>query len=317
MPVAVPSPRTHTPRTPDSAAPRFEVIGAPSAPLVVALGGISATKHVCANSLDNAPGWWDGVVGPGKPIDTNRFRVLSIDYVDKGTDARGRPLREVTTHDQADALAAALDHIGAARVHAVVGASYGGMVALAFAERYARRLERLVVIGAAHTAHPMTTARRAVQRRIVEMGLDTGRATEALALARALAMTTYRSATEFAERFTGGPDAASRAFPVEGYLDHHGAKFAAAWEPARFLALSLSSDLHSVDPASISVPTTLLAIEDDGIVPPEQMKQLAARLGGSVGLHLLPSRNGHDAFLTQPDTIGPALAAALESGARQ
>lgn len=296
--------------------PPFEITGAPTAPVVVVLGGISAVKHVCSNEFDRSPGWWECFAGAGKYIDTTRHRVVGFDYIDGGSDERGRPARVVTTHDQADALAAVLDHLGVDCAHAVIGASYGGMVALAFAERYPDRLDSLAVIGAAHVTHPMTTARRVIQRRIVELGVDTGRDSEGLALARALGVTTYRSATEFGTRFAASPidhTATGAVFPVEQYLDHQGATFAARWQPARFLALSLSSDLHAVDPRGIRTPATLVAIEDDGIVPREHVDELARTLGGPVRVRVLHSTNGHDAFLTEHHTLGPILADALLS----
>jgi homoserine O-acetyltransferase len=201
-------------------------------------------------------------------------------------------------------------------VHAIVGASYGGMVGLAFAERYAERVDRLVVISAPHEPHPLSTAVRAVQRRVVELGLDTGKTHEALVLARSLAMTTYRSAREFADRFDctplvhGGRDA---TFAVERYLRHHGEKFAARWRPARYLALSLSGDLHAVDPSNVRTPAVLVAAQGDLIVPREQMEQLAARLAGPSRLLDLPTTHGHDAFLTEPTRVGRLLSDALTS----
>jgi homoserine O-acetyltransferase len=303
-----------TPAASRCAVPNYELVGPPGAPVVVALGGISATRHACATAADPAAGWWEGVVGPARAVDTTRFRVLGIDWLDGGRADDGRPARIVTTHDQADALAAALEHLGIARVHAVVGASYGGMVALAFAERYPERVERIVVISAAHETHPVSTALRAVQRRVVELGLDTGRARDAMALARALAMTTYRGAREFVDRFDTRPDAVddgSATFPVERYLLHHGEKFAAAWRPERFLALSLSADLHRVAPESVRVPATLVAAEGDAIVPGEQMVELARRLGAPNRFERLATRYGHDAFLTEPAAIGRALTTAL------
>ncbi|HKS07673.1 MAG TPA: homoserine O-succinyltransferase [Gemmatimonadaceae bacterium] len=320
MPVAAPTVRNNTAQPSRGELPPFEVSGAPSAPVVVVLGGISATQHVCANAIDRTPGWWDVIAGQGKAIDTDRYRIVSYQWLDGGRDERGRPVRAVTTHDQADALAAVLDHIGAERVHAIVGASYGGFVALAFAERYPKRAQRVVVIGAAHKPHPMSTARRAIQRRIVELALDAGRGKEGLALARALAITTYRSPAEFADRFASAPTvraSATATFPVEKYLDHNAERFAAAWEPSRFLALSLSGDLHSVNPASITVPTTVIAIEDDEVVPLAQMRELAEQLAGPVRLRVLPTRNGHDAFLARPDALGPELIAALEAPVRK
>lgn len=295
--------------------PPYEVAGPDAAPVIVVLGGISSNRHVCAHRGDPSPGWWDDVAGPGRALDTTWYRVLSFDYVDSGSDRHGRPPRPVTTHDQAAALALVLDTLGVQRVRAVVGASYGAMVALAFAERFPERAGHLIVIGGAHASHPMTTARRSVQRRIVELGLDTGRVREALALARALAMTTYRTADEFAERFTAAPtigDGAATKFPVERYLEHHGARFAAEWEPARFLALSLSGDLHVVDPSRVRTPSTLVAFENDGIAPPAQMRDLASRLGAPSELHVVAARSGHDAFLAEPGLISPIIFSTLE-----
>lgn len=295
--------------------PPFEVAGPDTGPVVVALGGISAHRHVCAHLSDPAPGWWDGVAGQDRALDTATYRIVSFDYLDGGADSGGRPLNRVTTHDQADALARVLDHLQVARVRAIVGASYGAMVALAFADRYPDRVEHLIVIGGAHASHPMTTARRALQRRMVEFGLDAGRATEGLALARALGITTYRSAAEFAERFTAPPTLignGSAHFPVERYLDHHGERFATQWRPARFLALSLSGDLHAIDPARVRTPSTLIAFDDDAIAPLAQMQELAARLGAPAELHTVAAPSGHDTFLTDPDLINPIITSTLQ-----
>ncbi|HVX39437.1 MAG TPA: homoserine O-succinyltransferase [Gemmatimonadaceae bacterium] len=294
--------------------PNFEIIGPPDAPVVVVLGGISASRHVAAHSENPTPGWWEAIVGPGRAIDTDRVRVLSIDYLDGGRGSDGRPKRIVTTHDQAEAIARALSEIAVLRARAIVGASYGGMVALAFAQSHPARVQQLVVISAPHEAHPMSTALRALQRRIVQLGIDTGEQKEALALARGLAMTTYRSAREFGERFDAEPlerTANDAIFPVEGYLRHHGEKFAAAWTPERFLALSLSADLHRVDPAAIRTPALLVAAEGDAIVPGEQMAALAARFGAPNQLVELPSKTGHDAFLTEPEALGRLLRQSL------
>jgi homoserine O-acetyltransferase len=188
------------------------------------------------------------------------------------------------------------------------------MVGLAFAERYPKRVERLVAISAPHEPHPMSTALRALQRRIVRLGLETSRTKESLAIARGLAMTTYRSAREFAERFASAPVALTEndaTFPVERYLEHHGECFAGRWTAARFLALSLSGDLHRVEPEAIRTPTVLVAAEADTIVPRAQLDALAGRLGGPCRVVDLPSRYGHDAFLTEPARLDAIIASAL------
>ena len=293
---------------PNAGTVQSHLFGPPGAPVVAVLGGISATR--------DARAWWPAIVGDGLAIDTREFRVLGFDWLDGGERADGKPARIVTTHDQADALAAVLDSLTVDRVHAIVGASYGGMVALAFAERYPDRLERLVVIGAAHEAHPMSTALRSIQRRVVELGLETGRARDALSLARSLAMTTYRSAREFAERFDSEPSSRTDRgveFPVESYLKHHGDRFASTWRPERFLALSLSGDLHRVAPSAIKAPATLVAAEGDSIVPRDQVVELARGVSGPCRLVDLPSDNGHDAFLTEPAALTAILADALNA----
>jgi len=314
-PAPHPAPRRSRERLPERAAlARHEIVGPPDAPLVVVLGGISATAHVTASPLDPTPGWWSDVVGAGRGIDTTRYRVLGMDFLDGGRTEHGRPARTVTTHDQADAVARLLDLHGVDRVAAFVGASYGGMVALAFAERHPARLARLVAISAPHAPHPMSTALRSLQRNLVKLGLESGRVHESLALARGLAMTTYRSAREFGERFETTPverTAGDATFAVERYLARHGERFAAAWRAERFLALSLSSDLHRVDPARITTPTVVVAAEGDTIVPGEQLAQLAASIAAPTRLVHLASTRGHDAFLTEPDAVGRILRVAI------
>jgi homoserine O-acetyltransferase len=296
--------------------PPYEVVGPRGAPAVVVLGGISSNRHVCSNGFDPSPGWWEIVAGRGRPLDTTRFQLIGCDFLDGGCGPDGRPECLVRTHDQADAIVAVLDEIGVEKAEAVVGASYGGMVALALAERYPHRIGNLVVIGAAHEPHPMSTALRSLQRRIVELGLETARASDALALARSLAMTTYRSADEFAERFETEPTITTEndaVFPVESYLRHHGERFASRWRPERFLALSLSADLHRVTPRDIQTPTLLVAAEGDSIVPRSQLETLAAGHGGKCRLVDLPSRNGHDAFLTEAAALGAILSDVLNT----
>ena len=295
--------------------PRFTLVGRADAPVVVALGGISATRHVAFGGTPAAPGWWANICGEGKAIDLSCFRVLGLDFMDGGRDATGRPRRTVTTHDQALFLARVLRSIGVDKVHAIIGSSYGGMVALAFAERFPGMLDRLVAISAPHESHPMSTALRTLQRRVVELGLDTGRAADGLSIARGIAMTTYRSPVEFAERFSPLPIAgASRGepqFQVDAYLRDRGARFVESMRPERFLALSLSTDLHRVDPSRITTPTTIVAAEGDSIVPREQLDVLAARLSGARNLVELPTRVGHDAFLVETAGVSAIVSAAI------
>ena len=295
----------------------WELCGRDGAPVVVVLGGISAHRHVTATRSATGAGWWSELVGPGIAIDTRRLRVLSFDYLGGNGRSTGprchpqRPFPTVTTDDQADVLAHLLDHLEIARLGAIVGASYGGMVALAFAARHPRRLGRLVAISAADRSHPQATALRSVQRGIARLGLARGASEEGLALARALAMVTYRSPAELEQRFDGPPSwdegSSTPRFPVEGYLQARGERFAAGFDPHAFLCLSESLDLHRVDPRAIATPTTLVSVRSDQLVPPAQISGLARRLAGPCRLIEIDSIYGHDAFLKEVETVSRLL----------
>jgi len=290
---------------------RYEIIGPRGAPVVAVLGGISASKHVASSPSDLSAGWWEDVVGPGRAIDTRQFRVLSIDYIT--TDSR---TGEVTTADQADALATALDQAGVRNVHAVVGASYGGMVALAFGARFASRAKRLIVISAAHESDPIATALRHLQRRVVALASAAGRERDGLAIARGIAMTTYLTGRHFEERFSDYDRNDSRLVEdrIGAYLKTRGEQFADKWTPERYNALSLSLDLHQVRPEDITTPTTVIAVSGDRLVPISQCRELARRLGGFSQLIELDSSLGHDAFLGDSSRIAPFINELLRLG---
>ncbi len=293
----------------------YRLYGPANAPVVLVLGGISADRHLAACTDDPRPGWWQDVVGDGLAVDTRRFRVLGLDYVEEGSSTGQSGESVPGTYGQAEVIAAALDALGIDRLHAAVGASYGGMVTLALAERHASRLCHAVVISAAHESHPMATALRSIQRRIVRLGLEVGDGREGLRIARALAMTTYRTAEEFAERFDGAPVVTSDGprFPVETYLEHCGDRFVESFTAQRFLRMSEALDMHRVDARSIHVPVTLVAIDDDTLVPAWQMGELARLLRTCLELHALRSRYGHDAFLKEA-SVAECVSAALRRG---
>lgn len=290
----------------------YRVYGPPDAPMVLVLGGISADRHLAACTDDPRPGWWQDVVGDGLAVDTRRFRVLGLDYLEAQTWTGESWSSAPGTYGQAEVVAAVLDALRIDSLHAVVGASYGGMVTLALAERHAPRLRHAIVISAAHESHPMATALRSIQRRIVRLGMEAGDARQGLRIARALAMTTYRTAEEFADRFDSALIVTSDGprFPVETYLEHCGERFARCFSPARFLRMSEALDLHHVEARAIHVPVSLVAVDDDTLVPSWQMRELARLLPRCLALHTLRSRYGHDAFLKE-ESVAERVSVAL------
>ncbi|MHB1059695.1 MAG: homoserine O-succinyltransferase MetX [Rhodanobacter sp.] len=283
--------------------------GAPGAPTVIVQGGISADRDVTALDGGAAPGWWQGLVGSGAAIDLERFRVLAIDWLTPDRLGAG----SVSSEDQADALDALLRELGIAQVHAFIGSSYGAMVALAFAARHPRSVERLLLLAGAHRPHPLSTAQRSVQRGIVRLGQASGRVDEALSLSRQLAVTTYRGSAEFGRRFAGGPEWRDERFhfPVEDYLEHQGRRFVERFDADRFLALSESIDLHDVKPEQVPTPATLIGFPSDRLVPLADLCELQRRLHGPATLEVVESPYGHDAFLKEPEQLAPLLREAL------
>ena len=287
----------------------WRLAGASNAPVVAALGGISAHRRVF-DAQSAGEGWWSEAVGPGRALDSSRLRILGIDYLGASGESTGPvdsgPFPSLSSFDQAAALRGLMRHLGLERLHAIVGASYGGMVALAFAERYPDSVGQLLVLSAADRTHPMATAWRSVQRRIVRFALSSGRPAEGLQLARALAMATYRSPQEFAARFAFSPVAEDGrfVFPVEQYLMARGRDYAARYLPESFLCLSESIDLHAVDASRIRVPVTLVAVREDQLVPLGDMQALAGRLP-RARLHEISSLFGHDAFLKEAAQLKP------------
>lgn len=269
-------------------------------PLVVVAGGISSDRF--------AARWWSWAVRSGGPIDLDRVRVLAFDLA-PGRDADTVTL---TTTDQARLLARLLDALGEPVVDAFVGASYGGCIGLAFAAAFPERIGELVVISAAHRAHPSATAWRGVQRRLLAFARDCGREAEGIALARELAMTTYRTADEFDWRFPGTPPAeAGQPYPVCDYLIARGAGYAAVTSAARWITLSDSLDRHAVAPEAVCCPLTLLGFTSDRLVPVEDLRALAARAPALRRLVEAPSVFGHDGFLKEREAVSRTLHAAL------
>ena len=294
----------------------WRLVGPPAAPLVVVAGGISGHRRVFSEHEDESA-WWQEIAGPGRALPTHALRVLAFDYL--GGSGRttaptpGENFPPVSTYDQAEVLKHLLDHLRIDALRCIVGASYGGMVALAFAERYPQRVRQLLVMSAAERTHPMATAWRCVQRRTVRFAIETGQPAGGLALARALAMATYRSQAEFAARFDGDPrlENGRFVFPVEDYLLARGRDYASRYQPDSFLLLSESIDLHRVDVTRIDVPVLAIGVSEDQLVPIDDMRNMVRRLPRGR-LVEMSSLYGHDAFLKETVQLAPLLATLTE-----
>lgn len=276
----------------------WQCVGAADAPLIVVLGGISAHR--------DATNWWQAQCGRGRALDTERFRLLSIDWLG-GCDAStgpqaGESFPAISTTDQARAILLLLNRSGVRHVHAIVGASYGGAVGQHLAALLGRRLGHLVVLSAAHKPSQFALVLRDIQRSILDLGDDSP---QSLALVRALAIVGYRTPEGFEQRFAETDGAAA-------WLAHHGRAFAERFNPSSYRCLSASLDAHRIDPAAITVPTTVFSVAEDLLVPPSLSRDFAASCAGPYELVEIASDYGHDAFLKEETVVGDLLRRIVE-----
>ncbi len=317
---------------------------------VLIFTGLSPSAHVASSTADPSPGWWEGMVGPDKPIDTRRLFVVCINSLGSCFGSTGPASNDPITgcpyrlsfpvlrlEDIANAGAAVLDRLGIDRLHTVIGASMGGMTALAFCALHRERVRRMLSISSAARALPFSIALRSLQREIIRRDpawrdgnyeLDAQPVT-GMRLARKLGMITYRSAQEWEQRFGRERITDERAsgdsfcidFEVESYLESHASKFTGTFDANCYLYLSRAMDLFDLADHGGSVEAGLarlqieealvIGVETDFLFPLRQQAELAEGLaagGIDCSFKALPSIQGHDSFLVDMDRFRPAVA---------
>lgn len=290
----------------------YRLVGETFRPAVLVMGGISAGRYFWRRS--DASGWWHDQFGPGRSGDTHRYAFVSFDFLGGNGESTGpgnwpgsdSAFPPISTADQAKAASILLDHIGVERLHSIIGASYGGMVALRFAALFPERVDRVLAFCAGHRASAMASGWRHVQRQVLDFGIANNDHSTAVRIARSLAMCTYRSEREFSRRFR-----ADGGSPVT-YLDHCGQSFAERFNIYAYRCLSQSIDDHRVVPSDISVPVDLAGFTTDQIVPPRQLQELRRGLAGGGALKLFDSPFGHDAFLKERGIVSTVIRRHLE-----
>jgi homoserine O-acetyltransferase len=221
----------------------------------------------------------------------------------------------VTMRDNVALQAKLLQKLGIRRLRLAMGASLGGMQALEWAIQFPERVERVISIGAA-PLNAMGLGLNHLQRRMIQLDPKKG-----LALARSLAVCTYKSAELFDHRFARKPDRSGDGgrFDVAGYLDYQGEKFLERFDANTYLAMTRTMDAY--DPAlgypsaeaaysRIQAAVTLVGISSDWLFPPREIAALAeamAKAGVRCEYRELFSSHGHDAFLAEPDELAQLL----------
>ena len=241
---------------------------------VLLFTGLSPSAHAASSYTDPSTGWWEDMVGPSKPIDTNRYFVVCINSLGSCFGSTG-PASEnpdtgeiyklnfpvLSLEDIARAGQAVTAWLGIKRLHAVVGSSMGGMTALAFTLLFPGQAENLVAISSAARSSPFSIALRSLQRELIrkDPAWRDGQYTKdalpegGMRLARKLGMITYRSAEEWAGRFgreratdeitSGKTGPFGIDFEIESYLQSHANKFVGSFDANCYLYLSRAMDL--------------------------------------------------------------------------
>ena len=292
--------------------------------------------HALTGSADAAGDWWEPLIGPGRALDTDRYGVLCANllggrYGTTGPTSvnprTGRPhgnsFPAISTADQARAQWLLLDALGIERLELVVGGSLGGMVAFEVALERPGAVTRAMPIAAPAVIGPLAIAWNHLQIELTDrLGAD------GLALARQLAMTTYRSEADFEERF-GGTTEADGTASVVSYLDYQGAKLVERFDPATYRVLVGAMDRHDIGVrwggqaaafrrlAVAGVALTGVGIQDDILYGPRQIHAFvdaATAAGVSADYREIRSTKGHDAFLVEWERLSSLLSEALDDG---
>lgn len=316
---------------------------------VLLFTGLSPSAHAASSLQDPSKGWWEYMIGPEKPIDTNRYFVICVNSLGSCFGSTGPATRkpdgkqfyrldfpDLSIEDIAQTGTEVMKDLGITRLDTVIGASMGGMTALAFALEYPSIAQNLVLISSTLAASPFAIAIRSVQRDIIrsDPGWNGGNyrlqdpPTEGMRLARKVGLISYRSSNEWKERFgrkkvpldTSQSEKFASEFEIENYLEHNSTKFLKKFDPNCYLYLSRAIDWFDVREhgkgleeaiRKIRAKRTLVVGATTDILFPIAEQFEMARLFSSckkpVEFVSIDSDHGHDAFLSDEQMFSPIL----------
>ena len=258
-------------------------------------------SHVSGSAEDGhpTPGWWEGVVGPGKAIDTNKWFVVCSNVIGGCQGSTGPATAHpedgqlygprfpvITVRDMVRAQVRLTDMLGIRAWHSVVGGSMGGMQVLEWAVTFPDRVKTIIPIATCAQATAQQIAWGAIGRRAIRLdpkwrngeyydaAIGEG-PWEGLAIARMISQVTFRSDNVFTERFGRAlvdMDADYNGlglwdrFEVEGYLDHHGDRLIRRFDTNSYLIIGKAMDLHDIARGRGSLDTAMSRIKAPTLV---------------------------------------------------
>lgn len=325
----------------DDVAVAYERIGNPDLPVIFVCHALTGNQS--AAGTQGHPGWWSGLVGYEKTIDTEEFQVITFNVLGgcDGTtgptsidDKTGHSFQTdfpfITIRDMVTVHYSALRVLGIERLAGVIGGSLGGMQVLEFGIMYPDFVDKVICLAATPVFSDYAVAFNAVSRKAIMDDLNWREGwyssdnppDKGLGTARMLAMLTYRTAGLFDNRFSReirdgwGSAHDEKAFQVESYLDYHGAKFDERFDANSYLYLLKAMDSHDigrdrggVEKALEMMTPPLLAIgfEGDLLYSPidiENMVNTHQRSQPKSRFYEHETIFGHDGFLVEFDRWG-------------
>ena len=235
--------------------------------------GLSASSHAHSTEINPAPGWWQKFIGPGAPLDTDKYFVICTNVIGGCYGSTGPSSRDpgngqryatrfpiLTMDDMVRAQFRLLDSLGIERLYASVGSSMGGMQSLAAGVMFPARVGRVASISGCARSHPYSIAMRHTQRQVLMVDPNWSRGFyydrvpphAGMKLAREIATVTYRSGPEWEQRFgrrradPSRPPALCPDFLIETYLDHAGEKWCLEYDANSLLYISKAMDLFDL-----------------------------------------------------------------------
>ena len=251
----------------------YGVLNAKGSNAVLICHALSGSHHAAGyySETDTKPGWWDTMIGPGKPIDTNRLFVVSSNNIggcDGSTgpssvsQSSGQPwgslFPQVTVEDWVETQKRLAESLGISHWAAVIGGSLGGMQALEWSVRYPSWLSHCVVLAAAPGLTAQNIAFNEIARQAIfsdpqwlqgDYALSETVPEKGMALARMVGHLTYMSADKMSDRFgrelrqgSFEPDDDEPIFQVESYLRYQGSQFAGRFDANTYVIMTRALD---------------------------------------------------------------------------
>jgi homoserine O-acetyltransferase len=275
--------------------------------------------HALTGNAD-ADEWWEPLIGPGRALDPTRdfilcSNILGSCYGTTGPSTYTADFPSITVRDIVAVQRALVRHLRIRRLRLVIGGSFGGMQALEWPLAAPDLVESIAVIAASGRHSPWTIAWSEAQRQAIALDPIRG-----LAVARMIAMSTYRSHRSYQSRF-GRERNHDEAFAIESWLRNHGQRLVQRFDARTYVRLTEAMDSHDVARgrgsyesvlAAIRQPALIVSIDSDVLYPPGEQEELAMLIPNAT-LHTIASPHGHDAFLIDAEAINDAVVAWYQS----